>query len=85
MESLGLTRPTLTHLSEKLVNKQLATRVADEDDRRIVYLTITDKGRDMFERANEEEKVLRRKLFDRLTVEETKQLLDIYQKLNEPE
>ncbi len=83
-KQLGLTPPTLTHLSEKLVQKQLATRLADEHDRRIIYLAITDAGKEAFERANEKGKVLRQQLFDRLTVEETKQLLEIYQKLNEP-
>lgn len=83
-KQLGLTPPTLTHLSEKLVQKNLATRMADENDRRMIYLAITDEGKVMFERANEEGIELRHKLFERLTTEEAEQLLSIYLKLNAP-
>ena len=81
--TLGLTPPTLTHLSEKLVQKKLATRLADDDDRRIIYLAITDKGLDLVKKANEEGKTLRKNLFDKLTAEEQLQLLSIYRKLND--
>lgn len=80
--SLGLTPPTLTHLSEKLVQKNLAVRVTDESDRRIIYLAITDKGEDMLKRANLEGQNLRRNLFEKLTQEERQQLLKIFEKLN---
>lgn len=81
--TLGLTPPTLTHLSEKLVQKKLATRLADDDDRRIIYLAITDKGLDLVKKANEEGKTLRKNLFDKLTAKEQQQLLSIYRKLND--
>lgn len=83
-KGIGLTPPTLTHLAEKLVNKQFITRQADENDRRIIYLAITDEGREVLDQANKEGKVLRQKLFERLTADETHQLLDIYRKLNAP-
>ncbi|WP_234414205.1 hypothetical protein [Paenibacillus sp. CAA11] len=63
---LGLTPPTLTHLSEKLLRRKLATRVTDEQDRRIVYLQITDIGIDMVNKAQEEGRLLRTKLFEHL-------------------
>jgi DNA-binding MarR family transcriptional regulator len=81
--ALGLTPPTLTHLSEKLVQKKLATRLVDEEDRRIIYLAITDIGIDMIEKAHEEGKTLRKNLFEKLTEEERQQLLFIYDKLND--
>lgn len=80
--ALGLTPPTLTHLSEKLVRKKLAIRIIDEFDRRIIYLGITDKGVEMVNRANQEGQALRRNLFEKLTDEERQQLLKIYEKLN---
>ena len=80
---LGLTPPTVTHLTEKLVKKKLAVRSTDEEDRRIVYLSITDAGKEILERANLEGQVLRRNLFEKLTFEEQQQMLRIYQKLNE--
>ncbi|WP_277584043.1 MarR family winged helix-turn-helix transcriptional regulator [Psychrobacillus antarcticus] len=78
---LGLTPATLTHLSEKLVLKNLAVRLTDESDRRIIYIQITDKGIDMLYRANQEGQSLRRNLFEKLTEEEGKQLVEIYGKL----
>ncbi|HEK9099653.1 MarR family transcriptional regulator [Bacillus pfraonensis] len=81
-KTLGLTPATLTHLSEKLVKKKLATRLVDDDDRRIVYLAITDKGIDMIKKAHEEGKAIRIDLFEKLTDEERQHLLSIYEKLN---
>ncbi|MCM3112877.1 MarR family winged helix-turn-helix transcriptional regulator [Lederbergia lenta] len=81
---LGLTPPTLTHLSEKLVQKELAIRLEDKSDRRIIYLGITDKGIEIVKRANIEGQILRKNLFEKLTDEERLQLLNIYKKLNTP-
>ncbi|OCA91727.1 MarR family winged helix-turn-helix transcriptional regulator [Pseudobacillus wudalianchiensis] len=81
-KALGLTPPSLTHLSEKLIQKKLAVRLADENDRRILYLDITDTGRSVLKKAHLEGQYLRRKLFEKLTAEERKQLLAIYEKLN---
>ncbi|MFC5602664.1 MarR family winged helix-turn-helix transcriptional regulator [Sporosarcina koreensis] len=82
-KALGLTPPTVTHLVEKLVKKKLAVRSTDEEDRRIIYLTITEAGIEILQRANLEGQALRRNLFEKLTPEEQQQMLRIYQKLNE--
>jgi len=79
---LGLTPPTVTHLTEKLVKKKLAVRSTDEEDRRIVYLSISDEGIEIVKRANLEGQVLRKKLFEKLSTEEQQQMLRIYEKLN---
>lgn len=81
-KALGLTPPTLTHLSNKLVKRELVIRKPDESNRRVIYLEITDKGNEVLMIANEEGKVLRRKLFEMLTDEEREQLLSIYGKLS---
>ncbi|GAA0592088.1 hypothetical protein GCM10009001_05320 [Virgibacillus siamensis] len=80
-KELGLTPPTLTHLSEKLVQKKLALRIRDESDRRIVNLGITDEGIATVQRANQKGVELRKNLFEKLTEEEREQLLSIYEKL----
>lgn len=81
-KSIGLKPPTVTHLSEKLVKKDYAVRLTDEGDRRSVYLDITDKGLDVLQRAHLEGQVLRKRLFERLTIEEQQQMLQIFEKLN---
>ena len=80
---LGLTPPTLTHLSEKLVKRNLAERISSETDRRMIYLAITDEGRCTVDRANVKGQKLRKQLFMSLTNEEKNQLLNIYRKLSE--
>ncbi|WP_068776552.1 MarR family winged helix-turn-helix transcriptional regulator [Paenibacillus sp. FJAT-26967] len=79
---LGLTPPTLSYLSEKLVKKKLAVRMSDESDRRIIYLGITDKGADVLKRASLEGQRLRRNLFEKLNEQERAELANLYKKLN---
>ncbi|WP_372009097.1 MarR family winged helix-turn-helix transcriptional regulator [Paenibacillus chitinolyticus] len=79
---LGLTPPTLSYLSEKLVAKKLAVRMVDESDRRIIYLGITDKGAEILKRATLEGERLRRNLFEKLTDEERAELANLFKKLN---
>ncbi|MCY9590955.1 MarR family transcriptional regulator [Paenibacillus chitinolyticus] len=79
---LGLTPPTLSYLSEKLVAKKLAVRMVDESDRRIIYLGITDKGAEVLKRATLEGERLRRNLFEKLTDEERAELANLFKKLN---
>lgn len=81
-KALGLTPPTLTHLSEKLVHKGLAIRIVDETDRRIIYLGITEKGSEIVVKAHRDGEILRRNLFETLTEEERLQMLKIFEKLN---
>lgn len=81
-KTLGLTPPTLSYLSEKLVKKKLAVRMADESDRRVIYLGITDKGVDLLKRAILEGERLRIQLFEKLTEQEREQLVSLYRKLN---
>ncbi|AIQ64168.1 MarR family transcriptional regulator [Paenibacillus stellifer] len=82
-KALGLTPPTLTHLSEKLVKKEFAVRLIDEEDRRIIYLEITKEGLNILNKAQEKGKDLRTKLFEKLTEDERQSLLATYDKLNQ--
>ncbi|SEG24788.1 MarR family winged helix-turn-helix transcriptional regulator [Paenibacillus sp. UNC499MF] len=79
---LGLTPPTLSYLSEKLVAKKLAVRTVDESDRRIIYLGITDQGAKVLKRATLEGERLRRNLFEKLTNDEKAELASLFKKLN---
>lgn len=81
-KGLGLTPPTLTHLSEKLIKKGLVVRERNEVDRRALYLKITDDGCDILSSAQEKGLQLRMQLFEKLDIEELHQLLNIYSKLN---
>ncbi|MCK1975668.1 MarR family transcriptional regulator [Jeotgalicoccus huakuii] len=82
-KALGLTPPTVTHLVNKLVKKELVEREANENDRRIIYLVITTKGQEILEKAIESGQVLRKEIFLKLTEDERQQLLNLYKKLNQ--
>ena len=84
-KKLGLTPPTLSYLSEKLVKRKLAIRMTHETDRRVVYLDITDEGIDVLNRATHAGEQLRRNLFQKLTEQERNQLMSLYRKLNSEE
>src|SRR5699024_442538 len=58
-KKLGLTPPTFTHLTDKLVNLNLATRLPDQNDHCIILLDITDKGKEVLDRANQKGHELR--------------------------
>lgn len=81
-KALGLTPPTVTNLTNKLVKRDLAVRLYDEDDRRIILIDITDEGIDILNRANEKGHNLRKEMFLKLTEEERNQMLHIFEKLN---
>ncbi|MBX4383605.1 hypothetical protein K4G98_23950, partial [Mycobacterium tuberculosis] len=57
-------------------------RIPDLNDKRISYLDITDEGLEVLKKAAEDGHQLQKNTFARLTNEEIKQLLAIYQKLN---
>lgn len=81
-KELGLTAPTVTHLTNKLVKRNLVTRLLDENDRRIILLEITDEGKRILHRANKDGHKLREEIFMKLTTEEREQLLQLFTKLN---
>lgn len=81
-KTLGLTPPTLSYLSDKLVKRELAVRMTDECDRRVVYLDITCSGADLLEKTTQEGERLRLKLFEKLNEQERGQLVSLYQKMS---
>lgn len=73
---------SLTHLSDKLIANQYCVRNADQDDRRISYLTVTKLGIEILEQATLLGQEMKKEYFKVLTDEEISQLLSIYTKLN---
>jgi DNA-binding MarR family transcriptional regulator len=48
-EKLQIPKPQMTHLIDKLVSLEIVARHTDVADRRIINITLTDKGRKMME------------------------------------
>lgn len=71
---------TATRIMDGLVENGYAERVADPDDRRVVRVTLTADGQELFQTIYDH---LRRRideLFNRLTLEERTQLLSLLHK-----
>ena len=75
--------PSATSLLNKLVALQLVKRQADEKDRRMVRIVLTDAGRDMLKKAMEEKVTHIEHMLSFLTESEQQELLRLLEKLNE--
>jgi len=70
--------PNATRLMDKLCSKGLITREHCPDDRRVVYIEITEKGLTLLKEIS---KHLKDDLLDNLTDKEAKQLSDLLDKI----
>lgn len=80
-ELLGYTKGAMTSIANKLVQLELAERVYDETDRRIIQLQITDKGQSALKTAQVIGEEIYTQLFSVFTEEELTQYLRLQQKL----
>ncbi len=65
-----ISKPNVTTLISKLIENGLAERSHDEKDRRVIYITITDKGKQIAYRRRKIVKEYMSKIFDRLDKDE---------------
>lgn len=77
----ALSFSSITVIVEKLVKGKLALRLRNEDDRRIVYGSLTPEGRKIYQIQIEHMHDICRKLMEALTVEEQENLLHIFKKI----
>ena len=82
-DKLDYTKGAVTHIASKLVSNQLAERLSDEDDRRTVYLRITDKGIIALSEAQKIGESIFLELFQALSKEELHEYLRLQRKLLE--
>ncbi|MFE4571844.1 MarR family winged helix-turn-helix transcriptional regulator [Paenibacillus chitinolyticus] len=78
---LGYTPGAMTNIAGRLTKLGLAERRYNENDRRNVFLAITDEGITVLREAQQKGKDLRIELFQVLNEEEIQQFLSIYEKL----
>lgn len=78
---LSITTGGLTGVIEKLVERKWVDRVRDEDDRRVVYLAITESGRVIFDELQQDRIKMMEDLFGVLNDEEIQSLIAIHSKL----
>jgi DNA-binding MarR family transcriptional regulator len=84
-QMLGVTSGGMTVISDKLVRQELAQRVSDASDRRVVKLEITEAGKEALEDAQDKRIALMEKLFNPLSEGEVHSLVLMYRRLVGPE
>jgi DNA-binding MarR family transcriptional regulator len=82
-EVFDVKKSAITAIITRMWEKGLIQRTRDENDRRVVYLTMTDKGRDLFQKTEEKIQDLVESFITRFDQSEIVQFLNTYEKLNE--
>jgi DNA-binding MarR family transcriptional regulator len=80
-EKLSVSLSAITALVDRLVQAGLVVRSRDEQDRRLVWLEATDKGREMLGKCIESRRQVAVKYFGQLTETDLQKLLEIYEKV----
>jgi DNA-binding MarR family transcriptional regulator len=75
-------KSAITAIINRLWEKGLIQRTRDENDRRVVYLNLTGKGTELFDKTEERIHKLVESLINRFDETEIKQFLETYEKLN---
>jgi len=74
--------PNITRLLDKLIDKGLASRLRSEQDRRVVYISITSEGADLLGKLNPRvDEVFAR--FPAMSKDEMRTLLDLLDRIRE--
>ncbi|GGI43223.1 MarR family winged helix-turn-helix transcriptional regulator [Mammaliicoccus stepanovicii] len=81
--SLGYTSGAITKLTNNLVKGGYIKREPQEHDRRVILISITDKGLEVLEEAQNQGQNMRNEVYSVLNTDEVNQLLNIQKKLYE--
>lgn len=80
-KKLNVTLPTVTQIVDKLVSIELLERVRDEEDRRLVMVSITEKGKVLIKMAQDRRRESFKWWLEKLNSEEQKELTNLLEKL----
>ena len=73
--------PNTTRLSDKLMDKELVERKRSSEDRRVVYLKITQKGLELLKKIDEDDRGEHKDFIDRISEKDAKHFSDILDKM----
>lgn len=82
-ELLLVTAGGVTLIGDKLVERGLIRRNRSEDDRRVVYLEITDEGKQFVKAFNENDDAIIRYMSERISQEDLEHLRRIFTSLDD--
>lgn len=80
-EVCGVNRSAVTAMVDRLVTKGFVTRVRKEEDRRVVYLDITEAGNQVYQSGEEKLRQLVESYLQQLEEEEVEAFVRIYEKI----
>jgi DNA-binding MarR family transcriptional regulator len=81
-EVFDVQKSAITAIIQRLWEKGLIERTRDEKDRRVVYLTLTEKGENLYLQAEERIHTLVESLITKFDESEIKQFIETFEKLN---
>lgn len=82
-DAIHITAGAVTGCSDKLILSEYAERTRDENDRRVVYLKITDKGTETMKVIAERRHEIMNRIFDGVSDEEVIHLTGLFQQIVE--
>lgn len=82
-EVFDVQKSAITAIIQRLWEKGLIERTRDEKDRRVVYLTLTEKGENLYLQAEERIHTLVESLITKFDESEIKQFIETFEKLNQ--
>lgn len=80
-ENLRVTAPAITMMVDKLEENNYVERLRDDNDRRVVQVALTKKGKEVIERARKYRKDFLNFILSKMTIEEKKMWSQIYEKI----
>lgn len=82
-EALQLTAGAVTSASDKLIEGGYVARTRDEKDRRVVYLEITDAGRQTMAELRMEGRDTMKTVFAHLSEDDLQQFIDVFEQASD--
>ncbi|MBT2652963.1 MarR family transcriptional regulator [Oceanobacillus sp. ISL-73] len=80
-EAVLINTGSITYVIDKLENNGLLTRSSNPDDRRAVYIEITDKGKEILDDIFPKHQRVIEELFDGISEEEKQTVIDVLKKV----
>jgi len=77
-DALQLTGGAVTSASDKLIQREFVTRIRDEEDRRVVYLELTEQGRRVMGELREKGRAEMKRVFGHLSEDDLDTLVRIF-------
>ncbi len=74
-------KSAITAMINRMVERQLIERTRDENDRRVVYLTVTTEGKQLFEKTEEKIHSLVESIVNQFDTDEIRHFIQTYEKL----